>query len=121
MGKFNLSDIVALAKQGYSVSDVKELISLTSSTEADPKEEVTDDQDKKTQQHEAGKEQPEEAVQKSTDDSSKVTAIDEYKKKIEELEGKLSKLQEQNVHKDNSEHKEKSDDEIMNDITRAFM
>ena len=120
MGKFNLSDIVALAKQGYTVSDVKELISLASSTETEPKEEEND-QDEKTQQHEAGKEQPEEAVQKSTDDSSKVTAIDEYKKKIEDLENKLSRLQEENVHKDNSQHKEKSDDEIMNDITRAFM
>lgn len=120
MGKFNLSDIVALAKQGYSVSDVKELISLASSTETEPKEEEKG-QDEKTQQHEAGKEQPEEAVQKSTDDSSKVTAIDEYKKKIEDLESKLSRLQEENVHKDNSQNKEKSDDEIMNDITRAFM
>lgn len=120
MGKFNLSDIVALAKQGYSVSDVKELIALTSSEETKPTEDK-ENQDKKTEQHEAGKEQPEEAPKKSTDKSSEVIAIDEYKKKIEELEGKLSKLQESNATKDNSEKHEKSDEDIALDLARSYM
>ena len=120
MGKFNLSDIVALAKQGYSVSDVKELISLASSQET-AQDDDKKDQDEKTELHEAGKEQPEEAPKKSTDTSSDESAIDEYKKKVEELEAKLSKLQQENVTRDNSEKHEKSDEEVLNDITRSFM
>lgn len=119
----NLTDIIALAKAGYKPSDVKELMSLTSSKEESPKDDEAKNQDKKTEQHEDGKEQPDEAPKKSTDDSSTdASAIDGYKRKIEELEEKLQKLQSENVHKDNNEEDNgKSDEDIINDITRAFM
>lgn len=118
----NITDIIALAKAGYKPSDVKEIIELASSKEESPKEEEKD-QDKKTEQHEDGKEQPDEAPKKSTDDSSKdANAIDRYKKKIEELEAQLQKIQSDNVHKDNKDKdNERSDEDILNDITRAFM
>ena len=118
----NLSDIIALAKEGYKPSDIKELMSLASSNEEKPSiEETTDIQDKKTEQHEDGKERPDEAPQKSTEDSSNVIAIDEYKKKIEELEEKVKVLQSENVHKNYEDKDKKPDEEILNDITRAFM
>lgn len=118
----NLSDIVALAKEGYKPSDIRELIDLASSHEDKPSvEEKTDDQDKKTEQHEDGKERPDEAPKKSTDDSSNVIAIDEYKKKIEELEEKVKVLQSENVHKNYEDKDKKPDEEILNDITRSFM
>lgn len=118
----NLADIIALAKAGYKPSDVKDLLALTSSKEENPKDEEKD-QDKKTEQHEDGKEQPDKAPKKSTDDSPiDASAIDGYKRKIEELEEKLQKLQSENVHKDNNEEDNgKSDEDIINDITRAFM
>lgn len=117
----NISDIVALAKQGYKPSDIKELISLASSEEGNPKEEEKI-QVEKTEQHEDGKEQPDKAPKNTTEDSSeKVTAIDEYKNKIAELEEKVKSLQNANVHKDNSDTKTKSDEDMLNDITRSFM
>ena len=118
----NIMDIVALAKEGYKPSDIKELIALTSSQEGSPKEEKDGIQDKKTEQHEDGKERPEEAPKKSTEDSSRNdSVIDEYKKKVAELEQKVNDLQSKNVHKDYTDKDKKSDNDLINDITRSFM
>ncbi len=116
----NLSDIVALAKQGYKPSDIKELLEMVSSKEEKPTEE-NKVQEEKTEQHEDGKEQPNEAPKNSTEDSSENANVIDYKKKIAELEEKVKSLQSANVHKDNSESKQESDEDILNDITRSFM
>lgn len=116
----NLSDIVALAKQGYKPSDIKELLSLVSSKEETSKEEENI-QEEKTEQHEDGKEQPDEAPKNSTEDSSDKDSVIDYKKKIAELEEKVKSLQNANVHMDNSDSKQESDEDILNDITRSFM
>lgn len=116
----NLTDIVALAKQGYKPSDIKELLDLVSSKEEQPKEEEKV-QEEKTEQHEDGKEQPDEAPKNSTEDSSEKANVIDYKKKIAELEEKVKSLQNANVHKDNSDTKQESDEDILNDITRSFM
>ena len=115
----NIMDIVALAKQGYKPSDVKELIELASSKEDEPETEENI-QTEKTEEHEAGKEQPEEAPKKVTEDSEEAGVID-YKKKVEELEAKISKLQADNVHKDTSDRVDKSDEDIVNEVTKMFM
>lgn len=116
----NLSDIVALAKQGYKPSDIKELLDMVSSKEEQPKEE-NNIQEEKTEQHEDGKEQPNEAPKNSTEDSSENANVIDYKKKIAELEEKVKSLQSANVHKDNSDSTQESDEDILNDITRSFM
>lgn len=123
MTKLNLSDIVALAKSGYSVSDVKELISLSSSEDTPQAQEEKPKDKKEAQTQESGKEPPQEPEpKKSTEGPADADAIDEYKKKIEELENKISNLQKENVAKDNSDRKpDKSDEEILDDITRSFM
>lgn len=117
-----LSDIIALAKQGYSVSDVKELLSLSSSEDTDP-EHQDKEVDEKTEEPEVLKDpEPEEAPKKSTPDSDKVVAIDDYKKQIDELKKQIADLQQDNVHKDVSGKKDdKSDIDILDDITRSFM
>ena len=116
----NLTDIVALAKQGYKPSDIKELLDMVSSKEEQPKEE-NNIQEEKMEQHEDGKEQPEEAPKNSTEDSSEKASVIDYKKKIAELEEKVKSLQSANVHKDNSDSKQESDEDILNNITRSFM
>lgn len=124
MSGISLADIVALAKQGYKVSDVKELIALASSEETPPKDQDDKPKGEKTEQPPEKEKEPSksEALQKPTEDPDKVTAIDEYKKKIEELENKVQKLQSDNVNKDNSgKHPDKTDEEILDDITRSFM
>lgn len=117
----NLKDIIALAKAGYSVSDVKELISLSSSEDPEPAEQEKTP-DEKTEEPETGKDTASREPEKSTEDPAKVVAIDEYKKQIDDLKKQVKDLQEKNTHKDVSGNKnEKSNEEIINDITRSFM
>lgn len=119
---FDLKDIVTLAKAGYKVSEVKELIALAKSDETKPeKEDENKDQAEKAQQHEGGKEQPQEAVQNATDTSEDDSVILSYKQKVEELQQQVKDLQERNIHKDNSDVKTKSDEELLNDLTASFM
>ena len=123
MGIMNIKDIVELAKAGYKPSDVKELIALTNQSDK-PAEEKGDQkgQAEKTQQHDAGKEQPEEAVKNATVTPEKEdSSILSYKEKIQELEEKLQKLQSENVHKDQSEVQTKSDEELLNELTASYM
>ena len=118
----NLKDIVELAKAGYKVSEVKELIALASSEETKPAEEGEQkEKDEKAQEQEAVKEQPEEAVQKSTSTPEEDSSILSYKKKIEELEAKVKSLQSDNVHKDQSDKQTKSDEELINELTASYM
>ena len=123
----NLKDIVELAKAGYKVSEVKELIALSSSEEtgsADEGNEKGKDEkgkDEKKEEQEAGKEQPEEAPKKSTSKPEEDSSILSYKQKIEELEEKIKTLQSDNVHKDQSEVKTKSDEEIANELAASYM
>lgn len=122
MGIMNIKDIVELAKAGYKPSDVKELIALTNQS-VGPAEDKGEQkgQAEKTQQHDAGKEQPEEAVKNATDTPKEDSSILSYKEKIQELEEKIQKLQSENVHKDQSEVQTKSDEELLNELTASYM
>lgn len=115
-----LTDIIALAKAGYKVSDIKELMALESSEETTAKVEEKV-QTKVKEEQEVEKEQSAKASEKVTVDSTEDNAIDIYKTKITELENKISQLQADNVHKDVSDKNEKSDIEIANDFVRNFM
>lgn len=118
----SIKDIVELAKAGYKVSEVKELLALASSEETKPAEECEQKgKGEKTEQHEAGKEQPEEAQQKPTSTPEEDSSILSYKKKVEELEAQIKTLQSENVHKDQSEVKTKSDEEIANELAASYM
>lgn len=118
----NLKDIIALAKAGYSVSDVKELISMASSEDTDPATQEENPKDEKTEEPETGKDTASKEPEKSTEDPAKVVAIDEYKKQIDDLKKQVRDLQEKNTHKDVSGNKnEKSNEDVINDITRSFM
>lgn len=120
---FNIKDIVELAKAGYKPSEVKELISLANQSEDKPEEKEGEQKGKpeKTEQHEAGKEQPDEAQKNGTSAPEEDSSILSYKKQIEELEEQVKKLQSSNVHKDQSDKNEKSDEERLNEITASFM
>lgn len=118
----NLKDIIALAKAGYSVSDVKELIAMASSEDQEPAKQEEKPKDEKTEEPQTGKDTASREPEKSTEDPAKVIAIDEYKKQIDDLKNQIKDLQEKNTHKDVSGNKnDKSDEDIINDITRSFM
>lgn len=119
----NITDIVALAKAGYKFSEVKELLTLANQSEDETAPEGDKkDQPEKTEQHDAGKEHPEDAPKKGTDTPEEDSAILSYKEKIQELEEKLQKLQSDNVHKDQSDKTgTKTDEETLDEITASFM
>lgn len=121
----NLTDIVALAKAGYKPSDVKELIELALSQKEEPakeKEVETKDQAEVQVKGSSGSDQPSDETVKATGTASEDSAILSYKEKIEELEGKLSKLQKENVHRNTENNlNKKTDEELLDDITRSYM
>lgn len=114
----NLNDIIALAKQGYKPSDVKELIELSKTVEASEP-----DQEQPTETPEEVKEAPKEAPkEEEKKEGAQAAEIVDYKAKVEELEKKLSDLQKANTKQnaDKSEDK-KSDAELFADVVKSFM
>lgn len=99
------SDIIALAKSGYSVSDVKELMQLSDVTTPsnDETEAPQDDQ-------EPAAEDPEEPKQEEVD----------YKALYEQEQEKVKRLQAVNRNQ-NAQTNEKTDQEILMDLARDFM
>lgn len=99
------SDIIALAKSGYTVSDVKELMQLSDATTPsnDETEAPQDDQ-------EPAAEDPEEPKQEEID----------YKTLYEQEQEKVKRLQAVNRNQ-NAQTNEKTDQEILMDLARDFM
>lgn len=99
------SDIIALAKSGYTVSDVKELMQLSDATTPsnDETEAPQDDQ-------EPAAEDPEEPKQEEVD----------YKALYEQEQEKVKRLQAVNRNQ-NAQTNEKTDQEILMDLARDFM
>jgi len=99
------SDIIALAKSGYTVSDVKELMQLSDATTPsnDETEAPQDDQ-------EPAAEDPEEPKQEEVD----------YKTLYEQEQEKVKRLQAVNRNQ-NAQTNEKTDQEILMDLARDFM
>ena len=109
-----ITDIVALAKQGYTVADVKELLSLAETT-PDP-EPVTEVQ----------KTEPKESPQ-DTKEPQEAEAIN-YKelytsatKEIESLKTQLDTAQKHNTSSNIAPLNVSTDEEVINDLVRAFM
>lgn len=100
------SDIIALAKSGYSVADVKELMQLSETPSNDAPKAQQDDQ-------EPAAEDPEE--------EEEVEEEPDYKKLYEEEAERVRKLQRENINKNAQQPKEKTDQEILMDMARDFM
>lgn len=102
------SDIIALAKSGYSVSDVKELMQLseTQLSETPSNDETEAPQDNQ----EPAAEDPEEPEQEEVD----------YKALYEQEQEKVKRLQAVNRNQ-NAQTNEKTDQEILMDLARDFM
>lgn len=97
------ADIIALAKSGYTVSDVKELMQLSETPSNDETEAPQDSQ-------EPAAEDPEEPEQEEVD----------YKTLYEQEQEKVKRLQAVNRNQ-NAQTNEKTDQEILMDLARDFM
>lgn len=112
-----INDIIALAKSGYKVSEIKELMSLG---ETQQSEEPAENPAEESGQPEPEKAGPEPAGEPapSADQSAE---INELKKQIEGLKADLAKAQKQNAQEDLSGGvKIKSGQENVNEIMRSL-
>lgn len=111
-----LTDIIALAKAGYSPKDIKDLIALSEPTPQAPE---TPDPEPE--------ENPEPETPSIEDPTKEIPAIDEksnvinYEEKVKELEVKIAEMQKENVSKDISGQETKSDDDMLADLVRKYM
>lgn len=118
-----MKDIITLSKESdISLSEAMNLYKMyNKASSEDKKPDTKAEQPEKTEEQDTGKEQPEGAPKNELPPKEDGNVID-YKKKVEELEEKLEKLQAENVNKDVSGIKnQKTDEEIVNDLTRSFM
>ena len=121
----NLTDIVALAKQGYKPNDIKELIELTKEAPEDDK----GDQGTQPRPEEPGKpseDKPLEDNQKdgeaSNDQLDYKEEVEKLKAQLQETENKLSKLQKENTRRNaDTDEDKKSDAEAFADVMKSFM
>ena len=128
---FGIMDIVALAKAGYSVTDVKELIELSKGDQSsDSSTSISGDDaaggDPNTPPADKSSIIPDGKEDSKNDnqdnkDSDDQTKIVDYKQKIADLEEKLSKLQSDNTHQNMADAQAKSDSEVLAELARSFM
>lgn len=112
--KFN--DIVALAKQGYTPQDIKDLMSL-SEDQGSGAEDEQKDQDGQQTPHDHDKSEPE--AQPDKEDTS--DGLD-YKALFEAEQEKTAKLQKMVLSADLSDKDDKeSDADIFADVMKTFM
>lgn len=114
-----LDDIVALAKSGYKVSDIKELIELSKEAEAS-----TDVSEGTVAKEESVQKEPEkETANNQPEDTKEAEAekVVDYKSKVEELEEKIKVLQKANTEKKIADTDEKSDSDVLAEAVKSFM
>lgn len=112
-------DIIALAKAGYSPADVKELLSVdTSSLESPPDNTTPAGGDKKIEEpKEEPKQEPKEEPKQEPEKPGEPT---DDQKKIAELEKALAEAQKLNANKDLSD-KVISDEDKIKELFKGFM
>ena len=124
----NLTDIVALAKQGYKPNDIKELIELTKEAPEDNKGDqgTQPDPDENKPDEKSSENKPTEDNQKdgeaSPDQLDYKEEVEKLKAQLQETENKLSKLQKENVRRNaDTDENKKSDAEAFADVMKSFM
>lgn len=119
----NLNDIVALAKSGYKVDDIKELIKLSKEAETEESTPSGSEEEKEVdKKEEALPEEPKTGTVAKDDLQEETSKVIDYKKRSEELEEKLQELQKANTKKNMADKDEtKSDLEVFADAMKSFM
>lgn len=109
-----ITDIIALAKQGYKPSDIKELISMT---QAEPSVEQVDEPS--VEQADEPKTEEIEEVVEEVEVTDPQPSIDEMKLQIQQLKEDLKKAQQVNVSQTTTQTSSNEDD--LKELFRDFM
>ena len=104
------SDILALAKNGYSPKDIKDLLALADPEEPEPEPEPQPEPEPEPEPQPEPEPEPEPQPDPEDKDA-----------KIIDLEKKIAELQKLNTTKDLSDKKPKSDDDIFKELMKEFM
>jgi len=110
-----ISDLVALAKMGYSPAEVKDLLSMEPTTQDTP-EEKTEEQ--KTEPKASPEDEPAPEIVETINYKELYT---DAEKEIESLRDQLKTAQAQNTALNVAPLETDSDSDILNDLARAFM
>lgn len=111
------SDIIALAKQGYTPKDIRDLLDLTvDGTEHKPPEEDGPEE----AEIDGSDEQKDHATQDVEEVLDYKALYEESKHKIEDLTKQLESSQKKNV-KENMQGDIPKNQDIINDLARSFM
>lgn len=108
-----LTDIIALAKAGYSVADVKELLALPSEPPKDPPAEPKDNAEENTPK---GGAQP---TSTPKDNAGEPSGAVDYKELYEQTLEELKNSQAQNINTNIKD--DTSDKDELKKLVRAFM
>ena len=121
----NLSDIIALAKQGYKPADIRELIALGNEQEKQKQPDPQPDPEPNTppapvaepapEQEPVPAERPPEAV---VDAADKNTSPDPQ---IEDLKRQIAELQAANARRGQPDGGQKSNEEILAEMAKGFV
>ena len=115
-----LSEIAVLAKAGYSVAEVKELLSLaqTEPEKSEAKQLPKEDPEKKPEQEPAQGQDPKPSEDQSPEQSPEQSQ--DLLQKIADLEKQLKEAQAANINQ-NANINKKSEQEQLEDLARSFM
>ena len=116
MSKLKLTDLIELAKQGYTPDKVKELIELSNDEEDQPTETTSEETAPETTAKEEKKE-----ADSSPDAVDYKKKVEELEKKLSESESKLSQLQKENTRRNADTDDKKSDADIFAAAMKSFM
>lgn len=121
----NLSDIIALAKQGYKPADIRELIALGNEQEQRQKQpDPQPDPEPTTPPAPVAEPVPEqEAVTAERPPEAAVAAADENKPdpQIEDLKRQIAELQAANARRGQPDGGQKSNEEILAEMAKGFV
>lgn len=124
MSKFGIMDIVELAKNGYTPKDVKDILTLAQSVPSDEHQGAADEPDQ-THTTPPANDEPESAANatanaQQSDGDNLEDSID-YKKKFEEAQKLIEKLQADNVSRNVAEQTDTSAADKLTDSFRRIM
>ena len=108
-----ITDIIALAKAGYTPKDVKDLIALDKAESAEEPKAEGAEEPKAESAEEPEAEGTEEPKAEGAD-------IIDYQAKVAELERKIADMQKENTSKDISKDKKDTED-VLKELVRAYM
>lgn len=112
----NIGDIIALAKAGYKMADIKELMAAELPTEAPTQEEIT------AQKESLNKEESDTDAVTPTDTPESVEPDEpDYKKLYEQTKRDLQEVQRGNLSKTLESNNDKSPEESFAELARQFM